>query len=112
MRTITGTRGSGKTVQIVKEANTLSQQGHNVVMLVATENHKEIFKNYGLSDKVKVVTYSKYKRDMIGNEVYKNADLFIDELDYLLPKILGNNVASVTMDKENMVEISRESWSK
>lgn len=112
MRIITGNRGSGKTVELVKEANTLAAQGHKVIMITSHKVFEEIFKNYGLSDKVQVVTFKEYQRNSIGNDSYKNADILIDEIDIFLKAILNNNVASITANKEDMFEVKREDWSK
>ena len=112
MQEITGYRGSGKTVELVRRANDSYAQGHKVMVLVSKSIYEDIFRNYGLDVHIPVVTYSNYKLARVGNKDYQNVDLFIDEISFFLRDILGNNVACITSDLEDQVLVKREDWDK
>ena len=112
MQEITGYRGSGKTVELVKRANDSYAQGHKVMVLVSKAVYEDIFRNYGLDIHIPVVTYSNYKIARMGNKEYENVDLYIDEIHYFLHDILGNNIACITTDLEDQVLVKKEDWKK
>lgn len=110
MININGARGSGKTTQIIKLANTSYDLGHRPVVIVPSLTMERLYKEMGLKDTIEVITprfYLEYK------EQFKNRDIFIDEAEYLLKSIFNcGNLVVITTEKENITEIKREDWDK
>ena len=109
MKAIVGSRGSGKTFQLVKAANEAAEQGHRVIVLVATKNQIDVtLKAYGLRDDVETIPVNTYIRNRSKGVDYEDAVLFIDEFEYVLPRLLGARVVSVTIGSENIEFIDRQ----
>ncbi len=106
MRTITGTRGSGKTVTLAREANLLHSYGERCVFIVKTKDFEDILRHAGLNRDIPVITLTEYNRDKAE---YIDYYIFIDEIEILLHQMFrGKNIA-ISTDKENMVEVD---WRK
>lgn len=110
MINLNGERGSGKTTQIIKLANTSYELGHNPVVIVPGLTAERFYKGMGLNDNIAVITPRFY---LEHKEYFKDRDIFIDEAEYLLKSIFNyGNLAVITTEKENIKEIKREDWDK
>ena len=105
MKIWTGKRGCGKTTRLIHEANNATEQGFKIVVLVSRKDREDILREKGLNEKVEVVTFKQYQRDSIGSNKYKDVNIMIDQADAFLRDILNNNVASITVDIENIYYI-------
>ena len=110
MTIFSGKKGSGKTIRLIKEANKQVAQGKKVFMIVLTKDCAQIYKDHGLNDEVKVVTYYEYKTKYTGNAKYADAIIYIDEAEWFLQGLFQKHVAGMTIDKENITEVSRADW--
>jgi predicted AAA+ superfamily ATPase len=101
MRTIVGTRGSGKTYKLVAEANLLSSYGERCVFIVHTKEFEATLRRAGLSRDIPVITLSEYGRD---KSMYVDYYIFLDEVEFVLRQMFRGKNLAVTIDKENMTE--------
>ncbi len=106
-----GLRGSGKTVNLVKLANTNYKLGHLSVIITVMPHMKFIYKNAGLNEDIPVITLRQYLEDPKAFDGY---DIFVDELEYVLTTNLFTygNLRAFTTEKENVKELKREDWDK
>lgn len=110
MINLNGERGSGKTTQLIKLANTSYELGHNPIVIVPSLTMERFYKENGLNDNIAVITpkfYLDYKQQ------FKNSDIFIDEAEYVLKSMFNcGNLAVITTEKENLRELRRKDWDK
>ena len=110
MINLNGERGSGKTTQLIKLANTSYALGHNPVFIVPSLTMECFYKANGLNDNIEIITPRFY---LEHKEYFRDRDIFIDEAEYLLKSIFNyGNLAVITTEKENIKEIKREDWDK
>ena len=111
MINLNGLRASGKTVNLVKLANTSFKLGHLVVVIALRKDLEAIYRRAGLLDDIKVITYKEYVTYM---PEYAKYDIFVDEIEYFLKQEIFKvgNLASITSEEENTEHISRSDWDK
>ncbi len=84
MQIIVGTRGSGKTTNLINSANTLYEQHERVIVITSSMSYKEVLLRNGLNANIPVMTIENYKY-YTGTDDY----IFIDNLEYFLAKIFN-----------------------
>ena len=111
MINLNGLRASGKTVNLVKLANTSFKLGHPVVVIALRKDLEGIFRRAGLLEDIRVITYKEYVSCMPEFAKY---DIFVDEIEYFLKMEIFKvgNLASVTSEEENLEHLSRSDWDK
>lgn len=106
MRIITGTRGSGKTVTLVSEANILHAYGNKCLFVVLQKNFEDILRNAGLNKDIKIITLAEYNKD---KAIYTDFYIFLDEVEFLLHQLFPCKYLAASLDKERMIEVN---WRK
>ncbi len=111
MINLNGVRGSGKTVNLVKLANTNYELGHLSVIITVKPYMTNIYKTAGLNENIPVITLREY---LEYPEKFYRYDIFVDELEYVLTTSLftQGTLRAFTTEKENVTEIKREDWDK
>lgn len=111
MINLNGLRASGKTFNLVKLANTSFKLGHPVVVIALRKEWEAMFRNAGLLEGIRVITYKEYVSYM---SEFANYDIFVDEIEYFLKQEIFKvgNLASVTSEEENTEHLSRSDWDK
>lgn len=84
-----GGRQSGKTYRIVKELKARP----NAIMICATESEARRIAQLGVSPQ-QVRTLHQWKM-MRGHDIYKY-DLYVDNIDLMLPELFGGRVVRAT----------------
>lgn len=111
MINLNGLRGSGKTVNLVKLANTNYKLGHLSVIITVKPHMENIYKNAGLNENIPIITLREYLQ---YPEKFCRYDIFVDELEYVLTTSLftQGTLRAFTTEKENVTELKREDWDK
>ncbi len=111
MINLNGLRGSGKTVNLIKLANTNFELGHLSVIITTRLYMIDTYKNAGLNEYIPIITLREY---LDNPKAFDGYDIFIDELENFLSTGLftHGNLKAFTTEKENVKEIKREDWDK
>jgi len=100
----TGKRGSGKTTKLINEANKLYEEHKKVLFVVTNKVVSDFLRNKGLNKNIEVLTYDEYTNN---KSVYRDYDLFIDELEFFLMDLLQNYHIKATSDLECHEKLER-----
>ena len=109
MNVIMGKRCSGKTTELILEANIDLRLGHNPMCLVSTKSWEDMLRGQGLDYRIPVISYSEFKNHPSD---YRDYDIFIDEIECFLRDIIGKNLVSISCGIENQIILDRKNWSQ
>lgn len=100
MRRIIGTRGVGKTTQMIKDAIN-NETSNKLIFVVSCPDYVQGFVNGINPDRqIEILSYKQFidRKDSLGQYV----DIYIDEIDQLL-KVLTKNIKGYTLSLEDFM---------